>query len=342
MTAPHLRGGGFHVPLEVVHTVLTACGIEVIDPVLLRARCPAEDLHTTPTGAGSCVIFPNDNAPQIFCHHTSCSTQVVRVNEQLWAYSHATRRPILTRPTPSGAPNQAWPQKQLRRKMLEQKTADLRPYILEKYRWPVDAIAAESPAAITLPVERQHRYIFDLFDDDDVVWCAPAVTCSGARWHDKFLRKAARWAREYKCPGAFVCPNTFGAGTYSRSDANIACRRFLVVESDTLSRDQVGAVFKWMSACLGMPLHAVVSTGGRSLHGWFAYPLEGLLEKLKVILPVLGCDPAMFRPAQPCRLPGIRRPETKRWQELLYLAPALSGALDTNVDTTSSAGGIVI
>ena len=336
--APHLRGESFHVPLEVVLPALTACGVEVIDATMLRARCPAENLHTTPTGPGHCVIYPNDNVPQIFCHHTSCKAQVVRVNERLRACSHAGRRFSGARPTPSATETQAWEQKQQQRRTLEQRTVALRPCILEKYHWPANAIATESPVTIKLPVERQHRYVLDLFDDDDVLWCAPSVKCSGTYRHDRYFREAARWAWEYKCPGAFICPNTFEAGSYSRSDANIARRRFLVVESDSLSRDQVGAVFKWMSACLGMVLRAVVDTGGRSLHGWFLYPSEGLLEKLRIILPVLGCDPAMFRPAQPCRMPGVVR-ETRRWQELLYLAPAPSGVIDTNADATFPASG---
>lgn len=305
---------------------------------MLRARCPAEELHTTATGDGDCVIFPNDNAPQIFCHHTSCKAQVALVNERLGAGCRVARHFRGTRPALSALERQAWEQKRQRCKALEEKAVDLRPCILEKYHWPADSIAAESPVTINLPVERQHRYIFDLFNDHGVLWCAPSVKCTGAYWHDKYFHKAARWAREYKCPGAFICPNTFEAGTFSRSDANIARRRFLVVESDTLSRDQVGAVFRWMSACLGMSLRAVVDTGGRSLHGWFDQPSDGLLEKLRIILPVLGCDPAMFRPAQPCRLPGVRRPETGRWQELLYLAPASPGAVNTNADATSPAG----
>ena len=41
------------------------------------------------------------------------------------------------------------------------------------------------------------------------------------------------------------------------------------------------------------------------------------MAELKTILPPLGCDPAMFKPSQPCRLPGVYRgPEM---QALLYL-----------------------
>jgi hypothetical protein len=38
---------------------------------------------------------------------------------------------------------------------------------------------------------------------------------------------------------------------------------------------------------------------------------------LKNILPNLGCDPALFKPSQPCRLPGARRGD--KTQALLYL-----------------------
>lgn len=40
-----------------------------------------------------------------------------------------------------------------------------------------------------------------------------------------------------------------------------------------------------------------------------------------VALPAIGCDPAMFRPVQASRLPGVIRPETGRYQRLIYFVP---------------------
>lgn len=318
--------------LEQHRSVLAACGVHVIDEDLAQIACPGACRHTTQEGPKDCVVYDNGSVLRATCFHTSCRDEIDALNRRFYRLRRRLSQAASGCEAITSYQRSTWHEKQKKRKGLEQRAADIRPHILEKYHWPADSIAAASPVAINLPVERQHRYIFDLFNDDDVLWCAPSVKCTGARWHDKYFHKAARWAREYKCPGAFICPNTFEAGTFSRSDANIARRRFLVVESDTLSRDQVGAVFKWMIVCLGMSLRAVVNTGGRSLHAWFTYPSEGLPEKLRIILEGLGCEPAMFRPAQPCRLPGVRRPDTGCWQELLYLAPPSPHATNTNAD----------
>ena len=85
--------------------------------------------------------------------------------------------------------------------------------------------------------------------------------------------------------------------------------------SDSLAKLEVLAVFNWMRAFAR--LRAVLDTGGKSLHGWFDFPAEQELRELRVILPALGCDPALFTASQPCRLPGARRGE--RWQCLLWL-----------------------
>jgi hypothetical protein len=110
----------------------------------------------------------------------------------------------------------------------------------------------------------------------------------------------------------------FRPGSTSRSNANVECRQFLVVESDVLHRDEVGAVFLFLQRRLGHPLRCIVDTGGKSLHGWFEAPPEGtLLARLKAGLTGLGCDPKMFNPSQPARLPGALRDGKE--QKLIWL-----------------------
>ena len=94
----------------------------------------------------------------------------------------------------------------------------------------------------------------------------------------------------------------------SRSNENVDDRAFLVVESDTLTKPQVGAVFQAMRDLFKMKLYGVVDTGGKSLHGWFEKPPKKEWEaQLKAFLVPLGCDPAMFKPSQPVRIPGAKR-----------------------------------
>ncbi len=327
MMPPHLRGGGFHVPPEAVLPTLTACGVEVIDSTLLRARCPAEDLHTTPTGPGHCVIFPNDGTPRIFCHHTSCAAHVDAVNRRLWSCS---RRLVRSSTMAAHVARQRSAQQahQHERQALQQRAARMLPTVLEKFHWPLDAIEADSPTPIILPVTQHHRYILDLFDDKDVVWTGQRLNQTGLPWHDVRFRTVNHWLGRMRCPGAFICPSTFVPGIYSRATHNVVTRKFLVVESDKLGRDEVGAVFRMLQKQFGLHLRAVVDTGGRSLHAWFNMPPAALLEGLEATLLGLDCDPAMFRPAQPCRLPGVVREKTGRCQELLYLdlAPVPSSA----------------
>ena len=78
-----------------------------------------------------------------------------------------------------------------------------------------------------------------------------------------------------------------------------------MVESDTLSRDEVGAVFAYLTRRLRYKLHCIIDTAGKSLHAWFdAPPNKAFESRLKVGLEVFGCDPKVFSYSQPVRVPG--------------------------------------
>ena len=61
-----------------------------------------------------------------------------------------------------------------------------------------------------------------------------------------------------------------------------------------------------------MRLRAIINTGGKSLHAWFEPPNSEQEAELRIILPALGFDSAMFRPSQPCRLPGVLRLDAQK------------------------------
>lgn len=170
------------------------------------------------------------------------------------------------------------------------------------------------------------RLLLKLFAHDDFVWIGRTTGDSASAEHgiewQQFcatrFRPAADWLKESSCPGMFTCPATFKSGSHSRCNDNVVQRKFLVVESDTLDRNQVCAVFHWLEQFTR--LRAIVDTAGKSLHGWFEVPPESVMDELRIILPVFGCDPALFKVAQPCRLPGAARPDKdNRIQSLLYL-----------------------
>lgn len=182
-------------------------------------------------------------------------------------------------------------------------------------------IFEESPARLLEGPENDWRGLLQLFALGHVVWIGD-VRESGPGYGRNF-RPVSEWLALPRPPGPFTCPSIFKPGAYSRSKENILATPFLVVESDTLTKSEICAVFIWLRQFLR--LRAIVDTGGRSLHGWFNYPAPPVMAELKIILPVLGCDPAMFKPSQPCRLPGVSR--GLGMQALIYLD---TGAGETN------------
>ncbi len=118
--------------------------------------------------------------------------------------------------------------------------------------------------------------------------------------------------------GNYTCGSSFKAGSYQRTNENLNGHRFLVVESDVLSRDEVGAVFAHLRRRLHYGLHCIVDTGGKSLHAWFDAPRSKVLEdRLKVGLEVFWCDPKVFTYSQPVRVPGAWR--EGKLQRLVWL-----------------------
>ena len=130
--------------------------------------------------------------------------------------------------------------------------------------------------------------------------------------------EVADWYRIGPVMGNFTCGSSFRPGSYQRSNENLNGHRFLVVESDTLSRDEVGAIFAYLRRRLHYALHCIVDTGGKSLHAWCDAPRNKLLEnRLKAGLEVFGCDPKVFTYSQPVRVPGAWR--DGKLQRLVWL-----------------------
>ena len=95
-------------------------------------------------------------------------------------------------------------------------------------------------------------------------------------------------------------------------------KKTVVVESDTLAKDEVGAIFAYLHRRLKYPLHCIIDTAGKSLHAWFDAPKNPLLEnRLKAGLVALGCDPKVFTHSQPVRVPGAYR--EGKLQRLVWL-----------------------
>ncbi len=281
------------------------------------ARCPGANLHTGASGPRDCKVYLNP-FPTVTCFHQSCRPQIEDVNRRLRSGASGTvdlKRSGSRRLTPE---EKARIREHNRREGIRQRAAQAKDQVLIKWRWPVADI--ESGTVLRVPCEAsdQSRAILGLFQPSDIVWIGD-IHSSGRPEHAAHFRTAAEWMEFGSLPGPFVCPSTFQPGTCSRSNDHVAQRRFLVVESDTLAKDQVGAVFRWLREAVKLPLRAVVDTGSKSLHGWFDFPSEVVLAELKLILPELGCDPKLFTASQPVRMAGMIRPEKGTLQRLLFL-----------------------
>ena len=80
------------------------------------------------------------------------------------------------------------------------------------------------------------------------------------------------------------------------------------------------SVFAELESHHSLAPRALVSTGGKSLHAWFDWPVGADPGDWAAVLKGYNCDPATVKSAsQPVRLPGIIRPDTGRPQELLLI-----------------------
>ena len=110
------------------------------------------------------------------------------------------------------------------------------------------------------------------------------------------------------------------------SDANVTAYRFALLESDTLPMELQLALF----AKLPLPIAAILSSGGRSLHAWVkvdagdAAEYRAVVPRLLGLLAKFGVDGKNRNPSRLSRLPGARRvigAVGDGLQRLLYVNP---------------------
>jgi hypothetical protein len=275
--------------------------------------CPGQRTHTIKSGPSDCIVYLN-GAPTVFCLHQSCREQCRQ--------SSGLLRDSLRGLQPNGgelnlAQKKEWVKETLKLRRLEQRAHFALPSILKKYPWPYDTIRSQTVSKVSENAESHWWDLLKLFEAGDVIWIGEKYDSGGEVHQANFLLREEWLNQSGSSTKPFICPCSFKNSSVSRCDENLLHRRFLVVESDILSRDQVGSIFRWMREEVGMTLRAVVDTAGKSLHGWFNFPTAVVLEELKIMLPHMACDPGLFRPSQPVRLPGALR--DGRFQKLIFL-----------------------
>ena len=292
-------------------------------------RCPGESMHTSRTGKKDCRVSI-DGAPTIFCFHASCGPAVAEANKRLRRELNASAW-VLT--LPGGTVLRSGDVLQssgtvLPRELLAQghsvsKTDESEKLVLETlrvnaerfkadlfefFRWPFAQILEDSPLLVAeRDAEDQFRTWLRLWPAHCHVWIGD-IYSSGKLEHRTHFRPMAEWYQIGPVMGNFTCGSSFKPGSFQRSNANCNGTRFMVVESDTLAKDEVGAIFAYLNLRLRFNLHAIIDTAGKSLHGWLDAPRDKRIEaRLKAVLTVFGCDPKLFTYSQPVRVPGAYR-----------------------------------
>jgi hypothetical protein len=117
-----------------------------------------------------------------------------------------------------------------------------------------------------------------------------------------------------------------GPGKYTRrSQINVTGWRHYVLESDTLE----AAVWQKVLVALRLPIVAIYTSGGRSVHALLKMPVQSksawdaTREHLRAIVCPLGADPGALSAVRLSRLPGCRRGNNP--QKLLFLNPRADG-----------------
>ncbi len=290
--------------------------------------CPGAALHTSPTKRTDCTVFI-EGAPSVFCFHTTCAHAVAELNKRLrrtlggnapWEIilpdgsllrSGEVRilpgsiAPLLPKTKPTTSEGAALDEEKRILRDIKMQMECLRGGILEAFAWGPAEMFESSPRCLKGdPADDWHHWL-RLWEPNDIIWCGNTFD-SGKPHHAANFRPAKEW-RTIRPSGQFTCGSAFAQNSFSRSNEN-ARRKFLVVESDTLTKEQMGAVILYLTNRLFYTLHAVVDTGGKSLHGWLGLPNNAKEEeRLKVALIALGCDAALFKPSQPVRVPGATR-----------------------------------
>ncbi len=313
--------------------------IEWVTEVSGFCKCPGEALHTTRTGKKDCRVSV-DGAPTASCFHASCAAAVAEANRRLrralgggdWAMTLPGGRvlrsgdvlqasgAVLPREVVSAQARAEGRQagEQLVLETLRVAAERFRPELFDFFRWPMAEILDGSPLLVAdRDPEDQFRTWLKLWPAYCTVWIGD-VYSSGKAEHRTHFRSVAEWYQIGPVMGNYTCGSSFRPGCYSRSNENLNGHRFMVIESDTLARDEVGAIFAYLRRRLHYDLHCIIDTAGKSLHAWFDAPRSKVFEnRLKAGLEVFGCDPKVFTYSQPVRVPGAWR--DGKLQRLIWL-----------------------
>jgi hypothetical protein len=195
-----------------------------------------------------------------------------------------------------------------------------------------------SPVRLDWPPEDDTvRFLSALFLPDDLVFIG--------NQYDKgtpgdTIRHSQEWIDLIQSgvtpPGPFICINPLSgkegmtkAGNPSfKCDSTVNAFRYCLVEFDNKTKEE--QVHFWST--VNLPVKALIDTGGKSIHAWLDVSRLAAVNNLDqwavnikhrlydLILRHFGVDGACSNPSRLSRLPGFIRPETKKYQSLMWLS----------------------
>jgi hypothetical protein len=300
-------------PSGTAVNTLAALAEQIVGPIDWQTpergfcACPGIGLHNTPNGPRDCAIYLA-GVPSLHCQHGSCADAIASANHRLRssiAKAECAGGATLIMPR---AKRQIDPEAQRldRATRLAEQTREI---ILKDYAWPLADILEDSPVRLweTDAPQAHFRQWLSLWRPEETLWVGQP-TDSGRPECACHFKTPREWSTTPPPYPNFTCGSAFKPGCYARTKENVQERRFFIVESDTLSKDEVGAIYRFLREVIGYKLVAIVDSGRRSLHAWFEAQTNPQLEKrLAEVLKILGCDIATMRATQPCRTPGAIR-----------------------------------
>jgi hypothetical protein len=181
------------------------------------------------------------------------------------------------------------------------------------------------------------HFLYNMYHPDDLIFI-------GSKYDDGIIgtniRSQRDWIQFFKGGGKAgpqICTNPLTGelaekktknGLTYRGDNCIKSFRYCLVEFDTLSLSE--QIRFWCE--MDLPVKALVSSGGKSIHAWIdisklkeidtqeLWDLHIRNRLYEMILIPLGVDRACDNPSRLSRLPGAIRPETNKYQSILWMS----------------------
>lgn len=211
--------------------------IEWASATMGYCECPGKNSHSSKDGGKDCAVYL-DRVPTVNCFHAGCKAAVEAANKRLRsAILNPTGEAGFEMRKPTAEERARLAERELKSRMQLRARKTL-PSILKKYRWPYDEILNDSPVDVKSGEENHWRLLLGKFKPGDVVWIGERES-SGRPENAANFRTATEWLKCEWAPHQFVCPASFKNNSVSRSNESVLERRFLVVESDLLTRDAV-------------------------------------------------------------------------------------------------------